>query len=411
MSFYCLAGETKKLRYLVLVTMMMNYKMLSSLVSSPSSSFLLSATKLKPQKQHALVHLIERTLITRGQMISSSSNPSNNNNNDTNGDNNRQRKMGYNGNTWKYSSFLVVSSSVGYYYYHNVNYSKRPIIEGTTIPLAYSPQQQQQQQQQRRRKRPPQWGSCIPSLQKQQQSFYSSTTTCKKEESISKKEEDEEDCPLCKKYSQGPCGTIFKKWLSCTDQYKNMTHPTTGEELHLTNCSHIAEKLAHCLEKHVEYYQAIDDKNNQEHIQAWSQFITDFKTDYHPNNNNQTIMIDLSRREKLTKQQALIFHVDIDMQLRLETQTGISVLNEDNDDDSANYHLLCMFVQDENDTILGASSADEIYEHHDTLRFQLHKDTTRHITTVALYEHTKKRNQFLWIQKKQLLPSSQSTKS
>ncbi len=71
-----------------------------------------------------------------------------------------------------------------------------------------------------------------------------------------------EDCPMCKKFSAGPCGEIFKRWLACTD-----VHPgrdSCGEPLHLIVCSEFAEKLAGCLEENADYYSKNDEDNKND---------------------------------------------------------------------------------------------------------------------------------------------------
>lgn len=57
-----------------------------------------------------------------------------------------------------------------------------------------------------------------------------------------------EDCPLCKKYSQGPCGELFQKWLTCTDQHR---HEGDGK---IDRCAHFATPLAQCLKQNEELY-------------------------------------------------------------------------------------------------------------------------------------------------------------
>ena len=65
---------------------------------------------------------------------------------------------------------------------------------------------------------------------------------------------------MCKKFSQGPCGEIFKRWLACTDVYSG--RDSSGEPLHLARCSDYAVELAGCLEQYADFYSAYDENHN-----------------------------------------------------------------------------------------------------------------------------------------------------
>jgi hypothetical protein len=88
-----------------------------------------------------------------------------------------------------------------------------------------------------------------------------------------------DDCPVCKKFSQGPCGEIFKTWMACTDEYpgKNPDHP--NEAWHLSKCQHLAMPLGACLEKHESYYDELDiyadDDDEDQLMDAWNKVISD----------------------------------------------------------------------------------------------------------------------------------------
>lgn len=131
-------------------------------------------------------------------------------------------------------------------------------------------------------KRPPVFGASIADLSTSTTSSRTPSDTEPKysdnlKEAIS---EDRENCPICDKYSQGPCGGFFQDWLKCTDKYAGKTDPKTNDELHLTKCSELAGKLARCLEKHEDYYEKVDvdQKENEEQSsaelkQAWERLI------------------------------------------------------------------------------------------------------------------------------------------
>ena len=63
---------------------------------------------------------------------------------------------------------------------------------------------------------------------------------------------EKEDCPICKKYSQGPCGDLFTQWLACTDQHRE------SENSHIDKCASFAEPLAECLQLHKVLYDNIN---------------------------------------------------------------------------------------------------------------------------------------------------------
>jgi len=72
-----------------------------------------------------------------------------------------------------------------------------------------------------------------------------------------KRRDDQDNCPVCKKYSQGPCGKLFVKWLSCTDEFPGQ-EADRKTECHIIKCRSLAEPLAKCLEKEAEYYESLD---------------------------------------------------------------------------------------------------------------------------------------------------------
>lgn len=51
---------------------------------------------------------------------------------------------------------------------------------------------------------------------------------------------DRSDCPMCKEYLAGPCGTQFKSWLECTNQQSD----------YVVQCKDLFEALHRCLDEH-----------------------------------------------------------------------------------------------------------------------------------------------------------------
>jgi hypothetical protein len=72
-----------------------------------------------------------------------------------------------------------------------------------------------------------------------------------------------DDCPLCAKYSAGPCGTLFRRWLACTDNAaaakKTNTNGSGGDDDrdHVALCAQDFDRLQACLEEHSDYYDKI----------------------------------------------------------------------------------------------------------------------------------------------------------
>jgi hypothetical protein len=62
-----------------------------------------------------------------------------------------------------------------------------------------------------------------------------------------------DDCPLCAKYSAGPCGTLFRQWLACTDAAAATDKGGDGVAL----CAQDFDRLQACLEEHSDYYDKI----------------------------------------------------------------------------------------------------------------------------------------------------------
>lgn len=154
-------------------------------------------------------------------------------------------------------------------------------------------------------RRPPIFGDSILDLDEQQSENGELTAS-------PPTQDDRAECPVCLKYSkvsynseiskpsiydlqefiflfhasQGPCGEIFQNWLKCTDEYANLTDHTTGEELHLTKCSHLALPLAECLDLNEEYYKSQgsldNDSADQEYkylIRQWCTIIEDLESE------------------------------------------------------------------------------------------------------------------------------------
>jgi len=108
----------------------------------------------------------------------------------------------------------------------------------------------------------------------QQQRSYSNTNF---PDDIHQRNKDDNngDCPICKKYSQGPCGEMFVKWLACTDKHRGSKDDDDEHRISIM-CQSLAEPLTECLQKEAKYYASLDiytDEENDDDIedlrQAW----------------------------------------------------------------------------------------------------------------------------------------------
>lgn len=149
---------------------------------------------------------------------------------------------------------------------------------------------------------------------------------------LSVPKEDRGDCPLCKKYSKGPCGELFKKWLECLDKNE-------GNEI---NCDVLMAPLDKCLKKNEAYYDKIslyDDNDDEKTIEKWKEFIEEMEGEA------TTIIRDFDKE------------TEPEMQLRLERQMGAAMFRSK----IGNKILLLAYVKDQDGNILGAGSSEELY--------------------------------------------------
>lgn len=93
-------------------------------------------------------------------------------------------------------------------------------------------------------------------------------------------------CPVCAKYSQGPCGQLFPPWNECAEAHPGPdperhsgSENGDGEpiEWHLRACRELAEPLRRCIKEHEDYYanpeNFVDDKEDFYARKAWTDFI------------------------------------------------------------------------------------------------------------------------------------------
>ena len=196
-----------------------------------------------------------------------------------------------------------------------------------------------------------------------------------------------EDCPICRKYSQGPCGSIFHQWLDCTDANKGVD-PETKEEWHLSKCSHLATPLAQCLKKHEHFYENLSIINDDEH-----EMEEDLKEAW------QNVIHEVEEKDRQN------FPSEISPELQVKPMTGSGMaafVYEYNE-----RRLILAYVKDD-DTgeLLAAGALEDLWEWQDkygVLRLSL-PEKTRSITAHALYEADTPEAEVLYVRTEEVPP-------
>ena len=147
-----------------------------------------------------------------------------------------------------------------------------------------------QQQRQRRRQQPVRFGPSVRWMTTQDYSRFTVANNNNNNNDNDDLDEERASCPVCQKFSRGPCGAVFRRWLECTDQYPGPHPDNPNEEWHLTQCLPYAKPLAQCLEQYQSYYnhnddddqqQQDDDSDEQQDLQqAWSKVIAQVEQEH-----------------------------------------------------------------------------------------------------------------------------------
>lgn len=227
-------------------------------------------------------------------------------------------------------------------------------------------------------RRPPEFGATIPTVTTRGFATNRSNDTSIPDVA------GREDCPMCKKFSAGPCGGIFKQWLACTDVHTGRY--SSGEPLHLSMCSDFAEKLAGCLEENVDYYSKNDeiskhdeDNNGQELglnssevdldlKDAWRVFVSGMEDDIVSGK-----YIVLPFPEKLTPK----------MEVRISTRTGAAFFMPTNDQKP----IIAAYILDDHSNVIAAGSREDMHmgDLGCVLQFKVSKDM-KSATARAIYD-------------------------
>jgi len=207
------------------------------------------------------------------------------------------------------------------------------------------------------------------------------TNTTNKEDSIQQQQSilvskskagekrDESACPLCKKYSQGPCGKLFQQWIECIDANEN--------EGDASKCDSHVVPLDKCLKEHQEYYDKIsihdnEDDNDQVAIDKWKDFILAIEQEdgikYRPFSPSHD--------------DAHAHAHEPEMQLRPKSNMGAAMFHPEMVDQV----LLLAYIKDQDGNLLGAGSVEDLFPFQDqyVLRFGV-TEKCKDITAHALY--------------------------
>jgi hypothetical protein len=260
------------------------------------------------------------------------------------------------------------------------------------------------------RKRPPEFGATIPTLTRGRERLATNrnagTTNDNTSTTLAAEDDNRNNCPMCKKFSAGPCGNIFQRWLACTDCYTGKVDPGTGQPLHLSQCADLAVELAECLEENTVYYSK-DEKHEEEidvgrqqkqHQQqqltdsselkdAWTVFVTD--------------MEDCIRSKKYTVQPfTATLNPKIKIRANTTTNTGAAFFvmssseNNDNDEQQPQQQqplsLVAAYILDNNSNVIAAGSQEDMYMNDElgcVLQFKI-SDGMKSVTVRAIYDTT-----------------------
>lgn len=213
-----------------------------------------------------------------------------------------------------------------------------------------------------------------------------------------------QDCPICEKYSRGPCGDIFQHWLKCTDE--NSGKNSLGKDLHLEKCQQYAAPLAKCLQDHENFYEDNtsiyrqdeneneNNKENSEKEKAWKSIIEQTELKHHVTGPST-----MSKVKKFPNSDKMVIP---EMQVHFKSRQGVAIflsykqndpegneLMESHIYDKDGRELLFVYMKDQNGNTLGAASFEDIYEHDGMMRFKILNDTEK-VTLYAVYDYLNK---------------------
>jgi hypothetical protein len=190
-------------------------------------------------------------------------------------------------------------------------------------------------------------------------------------ENLAKGIDNREDCPICRKYSKGPCGKLFHNWLTCTDEFDGQVDAITGEDMHLSKCSHLATPLAECLETKQAHYQAsssMDNNTNEILAKTWKGIVQDLEQE----------------RDKKTKpfpSRRMMPRMEINPSGSAGLAVFAPIFQKD-----ASRGLIFAYVKDNNGKVVAAATASDMEDQQDLFDgFALSYDIDRGVESVTAF--------------------------
>ena len=176
--------------------------------------------------------------------------------------------------------------------------------------------------------------------------------------------EDRNECLVCKKYSQGPCGKLFTKWLDCIDE-------NSGKE---SICDQLVLSLDKCLKQYDEYYDNIsiydNDSDEEVNLDHWKEFILSLES----GQEHEIVFKDFP--PEIVPQ----------LQIRLQKMIGVIEYHPKILRYGREYNLVLGYAKDNKGNILAAASSDELVEYEGMLILRFHtSNDTQHVKTCGIY--------------------------
>lgn len=219
---------------------------------------------------------------------------------------------------------------------------------------------------------PPQFGRMIPHhlLLGQKRQFNSTSKIGSNTSGGIPIKEDRNECLVCKKYSQGPCGKLFTKWLNCIDE-------NNGKE---SICDELLLPLDKCLQKHEEYYKKINIYENigeNVNVNYWKEFIVSLES-----GQEQDIVFEDFPPEIVPQ-----------VQIRLEKMVGVVQYHPKLLRDGKDCNLILGYVKDNKGNILAGASFDELVDYEGMLVLRFHTSAdTQDVITFGIYMESHEKN-------------------
>lgn len=174
-----------------------------------------------------------------------------------------------------------------------------------------------------------------------------------------------------KKYSQGPCGKLFKKWLDCIDE-------NSGKE---SICDELVPSLDKCLKQYDDYYENVNiyenDDDEEVNLNHWIEFIASLES----GEEHEIVFKDFP--PEIVPQ----------LQIRLKKMIGVIEYHPKMLRDGKEYNLVLGYAKDNTGNILAAASFDELVEYEGMLILRFHaSNDTQHVMTCGIYMESNDKN-------------------